>query len=43
MMQALRLLLLHGFGDLFSVGTQSLLEVFLTTGLQHIGKTAEQT
>ena len=43
MMQALCLLLLYGFGDLFSVGTQSLLEVLLATGLKHIGKTAEQT
>ena len=42
-MQALCLLLLYGFGDLFSVGTQSLLEVLLTTVLKHIGKTAEQT
>ena len=43
MMQALCLLLLYGLGDLFSVSTQSLLEVLLTTGLKHIGKTAEQT
>ena len=43
MMQALRLLFLCGFGDLFSVGTQSLSEVLFTTGLKHISKTAEQT